>query len=273
MIERNSYDVILIDCPWEYNDKASAGNRGAGFKYPQLNMTDLIQLNIRLLAKTNAVVFSWITPPLMREGLQVMESWGAKYKTKAFTWIKLDKAGNPRIMGGNHTRANSEDCILGVFGKGVKRANAGVRQPILSVPGRHSEKPVEAYERIEALYGPDVRRIELFARKPRDGWDSLGIDVGTGDIRDNLAMLQLGLDPVLAGGDKVFCIGKSWDRLTSTNKIPARFSIEGHVKDDLVKRLGDIPAVFPSSDLNPLSDNFVYNELDSGDLNKLHEAD
>ena len=40
--------------------------------------------------------------------------------------------------------------------------------------GRHSEKPVVAYQLIEKMSpGP---RLEMFARDPRDGWDVWGND-------------------------------------------------------------------------------------------------
>jgi len=37
----------------------------------------------------------------------------------------------------------------------------------------HSRKPVEVYDIIETLY-PHGKRIELFARGKRDGWDAYG---------------------------------------------------------------------------------------------------
>ena len=38
---------------------------------------------------------------------------------------------------------------------------------------RHSQKPEVSYEIIERLY-PDCRKLELYARRERDGWDSWG---------------------------------------------------------------------------------------------------
>ena len=47
--------------------------------------------------------------------------------------------------------------------------------------GRHSEKLIEAYHKIERLFG-NVSRIELFARRKRAGWDTFGNQV-EGSIR------------------------------------------------------------------------------------------
>lgn len=41
---------------------------------------------------------------------------------------------------------------------------------------RHSEKPAEVRDRIVRLCG-DLPRVELFARKPADGWDRWGNQV------------------------------------------------------------------------------------------------
>ena len=43
----------------------------------------------------------------------------------------------------------------------------------------HSEKPEIVYELIEAMY-PDYRKIEMFARKQRPGWESWGDEVDNG---------------------------------------------------------------------------------------------
>jgi N6-adenosine-specific RNA methylase IME4 len=41
---------------------------------------------------------------------------------------------------------------------------------------KHSQKPLVAYEIIERLY-PTARKIELYARNHRDGWDCWGNEV------------------------------------------------------------------------------------------------
>jgi N6-adenosine-specific RNA methylase IME4 len=39
--------------------------------------------------------------------------------------------------------------------------------------GKHSEKPVEFFDIIETLY-THGRRLQMYGRKHRDGWDSYG---------------------------------------------------------------------------------------------------
>jgi N6-adenosine-specific RNA methylase IME4 len=40
----------------------------------------------------------------------------------------------------------------------------------------HSRKPIEAYAAIDRMF-PGLRRVELFARAPRPGWDAWGNEV------------------------------------------------------------------------------------------------
>lgn len=35
------YTLIYADPPWSYRDKAADGERGAGFKYPVMNVLDI----------------------------------------------------------------------------------------------------------------------------------------------------------------------------------------------------------------------------------------
>jgi len=69
----------------------------------------------------------------------------------------------------------SEICLLGTKGS-PKRIDRNIPQVIMSVRKKHSQKPVETYERIEKLLG-DVPKIELFARSRRKGWDTWGNEV------------------------------------------------------------------------------------------------
>ena len=114
--------------------------------------------------------------PMLKEGLEVIESWGFKYKTIGFQWIKKNKSGNGFFFGlGRWTRGNSECCLIGVKGKPHRISNS-VSQLIISSLQEHSKKPAEVREKIIELCG-DVPRIELFARQKVNGWDCWGNEV------------------------------------------------------------------------------------------------
>ena len=55
----------------------------------------------------------------------------------------------------------------------MKLASESVSQLVFAPRQEHSRKPDEVHRRIEALY-PTARKIELFARRPMDGWDNWG---------------------------------------------------------------------------------------------------
>ena len=169
------YKIIYADPPWAYRDKAKAGKRGVGYKYDIMPIEDVKNLQVEKLSNDDCVLFMWITFPHLDECLSVVNSWGFKYKTVAFTWVKKYKNGDNFMGMGNWTRANAEICIIATKGK-PKRIDAGVRQIVESIPERHSKKPDIVRDKIVKLLG-DLPRIELFARERVDGWDSWGNEI------------------------------------------------------------------------------------------------
>jgi len=167
------YQLIYADPPWQYKDKAVAGKRGAGFKYPVMTLGQLCALPIDEIAADDCLLAMWWVAPMPREALRVVEGWGFTIKTtKGFTWHKLTKTGKDHFGMGNWTRANTEDCLFAVKGK-PKRVSASVRQLVHAPTREHSRKPDEVRESLVQLMG-DVPRIELFARETFPGWDNWG---------------------------------------------------------------------------------------------------
>lgn len=216
------FDVILIDPPWEYRDKASSGKRGVGYKYNTMSIGALSGLDLRSVTNDDCAMFMWTTFPQLDVAIELMQSWGFNYKTVAFVWIKTPKGKKPSLkigiddikmlikdMGkkksiiiplfkylklhwgmGNWTRSNSEMVLLGTVGK-PKRVDAGVHQVVISELREHSEKPVEVHKRIERLLGQDVSRLEIFGREKVEGWTVIGKDIDGLDIRDALESLSI----------------------------------------------------------------------------------
>jgi len=141
-----------------------------------MEIEDIKKLPVQDISDDNCVLFLWVTPPHIKEGLDVIEAWGFQYKTFAFTWVKQNKKQPTLFMGcGSWTRANAEICLLATKGK-PKRVSASVKQVIISPREEHSKKPDETRERIIELVG-DLPRIELFARQKVEGWDCWGNEV------------------------------------------------------------------------------------------------
>lgn len=171
-----TYPIIYADPAWSYRDKCHAGKRGAGYKYNTLSLAQIKAMPVGDLADpAGSALFLWATYPLLDEGIEVLRSWGFKFKTVAFTWVKLTKTGKPFFGMGNWTRSNPEIVLLGVRGK-IKRVCASVPNYMAAPIGRHSAKPPETRDRIVRLMG-DRPRLELFARDATPGWHVWGNEV------------------------------------------------------------------------------------------------
>ena len=168
-----SYPVIYADPPWQYDDKKQ--NRGGAERHYQTQSDRWIQnLPVSQIADNDSVLLLWATWAKLPAAMATMFAWGFTYKTCGFLWAKRNKRKSTWFMGmGSYSRANTEPCLLGIRGNGLKRCSAKVQQLIEAPIGRHSAKPPETRERIVELFG-DVPRIELFARENIDGWDVWG---------------------------------------------------------------------------------------------------
>jgi N6-adenosine-specific RNA methylase IME4 len=173
------YKVILADPPWSYSN---SGARGAALnEYKTMSIDDICALPVSTIADDNCVLLLWATNPLIPEALRVCKAWGFEYVTK-FPWIKLHGSPQINLFGewqykpqygvGFWVRGCSEDVFI------CKRGN--VTPPelgwvgILSENFFHSRKPDNIYEYAESLPAP---RLEMFARRRREGWDVFGDEV------------------------------------------------------------------------------------------------
>lgn len=211
----SKYDVILADPPWSYSDRGASGSMkpsGAATHYSTMSNKQICRLDVGLYAARDSLLFMWVTAPQLPVGMMAMRAWGFTFKTVAFTWVKTGRTEPARLdasrlmradgMGrgpsiaaakaieeagllmpkfpigqGSYTRANPEFVLLGRRGNGVPRIDKGVRAEVLAKRGPHSAKPDEVQTRIERLVGDAPKKIELFARRRRPGWDAWGNEI------------------------------------------------------------------------------------------------
>jgi N6-adenosine-specific RNA methylase IME4/ParB-like chromosome segregation protein Spo0J len=164
--------VIYADPPWKYGDSREGledySASAAEGHYPTMSVEELCALDVQSLAADDAVLFCWATFPLLPDALRVVAAWGFKYKT-AIVWDK-DRANL-----GNYHNAAAE--LLLICTRGSCTPDTGKRpdqvQTIKRV-GRHSEKPEEFRQLVDAMY-PHGPRIELFRRgSAPPGWTVWG---------------------------------------------------------------------------------------------------
>jgi len=163
------YRVIYADPPWAYNDKCDAGSVQAGGcerHYPSMTIAELCAMPIRELTEADAVLFLWVTSPLLYEAAPIIEAWGFTYKT-SFVWDKV------KHNMGHYNSVRHEFLLVCTRGSCTPDAKK-LYDSVQSIERKkHSEKPEEFRAIIETLY-PHGKRLELFARKQSKGWEVYG---------------------------------------------------------------------------------------------------
>jgi N6-adenosine-specific RNA methylase IME4 len=172
------YKTILADPPWRFTNRTGkvAPEHRRLRRYATMDLKSICELPIVRHTADKSHLYLWVPNALLPWGLQVMAAWGFTYKTNLI-WFKTRKDGGPDGRGcGFYFRNVTEVLLFGVRG-GLRTGAAGRRQVnLFAEPKReHSTKPDAAYSVIEACSeGP---YLELFARRPRDGWQQWGDDV------------------------------------------------------------------------------------------------
>jgi N6-adenosine-specific RNA methylase IME4 len=153
--------------------RAKGGMKGA-LPYPTMPLEAIKAMPVPDLADVGCHLWLWTTNAFLRDGFDVMAAWGFKYLAPIH-WIKPTGCGNYVIH-------RTQTVLLGY--KERCRFEHKRYFPNILAPGndptRHSAKPKEFYELIEAVSKPS--RLELFARNKRENWDVWGNEV-ISDIR------------------------------------------------------------------------------------------
>ena len=176
------YNIIYADPPWKFSSpKYQDGNRGFGNRvedrYKTLSINELCTLPIKKISDENCLLFMWVIDSHLLEGLDVIKSWGFRYATIGFTWVKKYKTGSYCYNFGSYTLKSTEICLIGLKGKlkNIKNKN-NVKGLVFAERTKHSKKPDCIRDKILELCG-DKPRIELFARQKTEGWDCWGNEV------------------------------------------------------------------------------------------------
>jgi N6-adenosine-specific RNA methylase IME4 len=204
---------MYLDPPWA-EQGAGEVKRGADRHYPLMKtreMPEAIFGSGCWNPHPCAHMYMWVTNNFLADGLWLMDVLGFRYvtnvawrKRRLATMKELEKLvelyeGDPvaalamlhqiQDMGqiglGQYFRGGHELLLFGVR-KGAKKVTQfrsgrkDLPSVLLAERGQHSSKPDETYELIEArtLCPAPLRRLEMFARGGREGWDSWGPHAG-----------------------------------------------------------------------------------------------
>lgn len=172
---RKRYGVVLADPPWSFSTYSENGmDRSADNHYPTVDVDTLCGVGPFVPAADDCVLFLWATVPMLPQALKVMKAWGFDYKSN-FAWVK------DRIGTGYWFRNQHELLLVGTTGNIPAPAMGTQFSSVLEhAVGDHSQKPDAVYLMIES-YFPTLPKIELNARRGREGWDVWGNEAPKGE--------------------------------------------------------------------------------------------
>jgi len=162
------YSVIYADPPWSYDHPISDSRRIEN-QYPTMNIDEICALHVQSISADDAILFLWVTTPMLEKGFRVLNAWGFEYRT-SMVWVK------PSIGMGQWVRQRHELLLIGVKGNIPTPRDGDKPDSVIEAPRlEHSKKPEIVYEIIEKMY-PELPKVELFSRNKRNGWETWGYE-------------------------------------------------------------------------------------------------
>lgn len=191
---QRGFRTILADPPWSFENWSERGNgRGAARHYQTQGLDWIKSLPVVDIAAKDCTLLLWACIPQIPEACEVLKAWGFRYKS-AVCWVKMHRAGAPRVGLGYHVRGCVEPVLIATRGNPPKPQTG--TQPLGAIfcpRGAHSRKPDFQYDLAENYPGP---YIELFNRPregslfpAREGWTFVGNEADGQDIADALRAL------------------------------------------------------------------------------------
>lgn len=207
----------------------SAIKRGAAANYPVMSIDEICELPVKNVADSDGCVLAlWVLGSMLEDGLKVMKAWGFEQK-QVYVWVKTKKQksinelafqdslkiirgwkNNPKelvnyllkssfIVGdwllsfgmGRLFRQSHEICLIGVNNTKIykKLNNKSQRSVCFFENQGHSTKPEHLQDSLDKMF-PGTNKLEMFARRKRQGWTVIGHDVSNGE-HINTSLLSL----------------------------------------------------------------------------------
>ncbi len=173
------YRTIVCDPPWRYSTSLPGFGKKSGevwkrpgsvLPYPTLTVAEIAALPVATLADpAGCHLYLWTTNAHLERAFGVARAWGFT-PSITLVWCKA-----PHGMSGFPTWNICTEYVL--------FCRRGTLKPLTRQPrnwfewkrGKHSQKPEGLQDMVEATSpGP---RLEMFARRPRDGWAVYGDEV------------------------------------------------------------------------------------------------
>lgn len=176
---KETYGLIYADPPWKQSKggKKSVRENSSGkpLDYPTCSL-DEIKEHLRLATEStteNSILFLWTIDKYLFEAQQIAESLGYKLHARMI-WDKV--TGIPAAFTVRYGHEYLLYMYKGKLTPVAKDERGKIHTVFRERATKHSKKPDIAYEIIERLY-PDLKKLEMYARETRNGWDSFGNEV------------------------------------------------------------------------------------------------
>ena len=182
------FRVIYANPPWPYGGKPAGSlpnnDGGAEKYYPAMSIGELCAMDVKSICDDNAVLFMWVPSPLLFKCARVIKSWGFHFKT-GFVWTGSETAhstssGQAHSTGsgqahnvGRYCSEQHEHILLCTRGSCLPDVPQLFPSVITLKNEDRSEKLELVREIIDTLY-PHGKRLELFARKETENWETWG---------------------------------------------------------------------------------------------------
>jgi N6-adenosine-specific RNA methylase IME4 len=177
--------LLLADPPWKHAD--ALGRRGAQANYRCMSTDEIARFPLPPLAD-DCLLLLWRLSSMAEDALFVARAWGFTIKSE-IVWRKLTATGKPFFGMGRYVRNCHETMLLGTRGR-FRVDSHSIRSMFEAPVGEHSAKPDLQYAIAEELCveGPYA---ELFARRSRRGWLSIGDQLPLTQIAADSRQLEL----------------------------------------------------------------------------------
>jgi N6-adenosine-specific RNA methylase IME4 len=173
------YDLLYVDPPWKQRrggKKAARPNSsGKPLDYPVIGADEIYEHLKLASAHTgeNSILFLWTIDKYLVEAQKIAERLGYKLHARMI-WDKV--TGIPAAF---TVRYGHEYLLYMYKGKLLpvaKEERGKIHTVFREKATEHSKKPEIAYQIIQRLY-PQARKLEMYARNTREGFDCWGIEV------------------------------------------------------------------------------------------------
>ena len=208
MTRQKPFGLIAADPPWPFKDRLPGPGRGAAKHYQCLTVSEIMRFPLPKIAD-DSLLFLWRVASMQQEALDVARFWGFTVKSE-ITWVKtprtlnidqivrrarrrlkgsglqwdeealaeqcveiaMAQARRVRIGMGRTARNAHEVCLICTRGHPAIHDHS-IGSVIYAPRLEHSRKPEELQDLAGKMAGP-VPKLEVFARRYRDGWTCIG---------------------------------------------------------------------------------------------------